>query len=458
MRHRSSASWRKRIHRVYGLWSPFERNMTVPELQRRLNEIDYPGTMTYEISGFRPVKWLAVRMAALQRLAPDFFKGPGRFLDIGSAKGFFAFKAAQQGATKVVGIEPDLKSVEICQDIHMGTSPHPHTDVRFRNDTFRSFATTEEFDRIFIGNAYHYCYGEIGGWEWIKKLSVLCAPGGEVLVEGPLESCPDLVNAPPNGIWASYPSWVREGLSAGRFVIEMGNCGFRLEADAESPSPGRMIWRFKKTAPALPTRDLKEFGLVQTHKRNYTAPLTVGRKDDLFLKYYANEPPPEFPSQVRIAALSPYATPIEGWLYRGDRCVGWTEEAVFSPFFPYFDHQSPEYAERRVFGLHCRAQQFFLKLGYIDVDPGSINWTLEHERALCCDKNSVWPVAKLGEPDELRKFLQTFRQSYYAMQVYEAELEMAARSLSPDYMSGIYARILERVDTTKPPVPKDQGP
>lgn len=417
-------------------------------LQRRLDDITYPPTMRYEIESVRPLGVLRARLAVLERVSAAFFAPGVQLLDIGSSKGFFSFHAMTKGAESAVGIEPDPAAVSICQDVaHL-----KGYKAAFQNKTYRDFVCEPQFDRIFVGNAYHYLYGESAGWSFCSKLAANAKPGSLVLVEGPRDNtCPDLANPPPRGIWAQYPIGLRDAFNSRDFLAEMDRVGFRLigEGAATEYTPGRWIWSFRKIPDhpeiALETCD----GRVPVPRTYPGTKITIERTRDFTLKYYAGDPPDEFRSsqwQPRFAALPPGSTPIVAWLTRAGERVGWAEWTIPTPFFSHFRAGSALAAERRVLALNCVRGRFLASIGYVDVDLGSSNWAIESgARAVHCDKNSTWPVKFLAEPDELRKFLQTFRQSYSGVAFYEAELEYAARSASSRRMEQLYADLIGRL-------------
>ncbi len=193
--------------------------------QAELDAIPYPPTHVYILESLRPLGVLADRVRRILQLCPDFFVGPGRFLDVGASKGFFSLKA-EQGGFAVTALEPDSKALAAWMHCFKGKQLQ------------QTFGHAEpfllgEFDTVWIGNGPHYLYRENPAWH--QKLAMIAT--GRVVMEGPIgRACKDIAE------------WERVQEEPD-LLMSMRAAGFALKGRFESPSytPGRAIWSFVKS-------------------------------------------------------------------------------------------------------------------------------------------------------------------------------------------------------------------
>lgn len=191
---------------------------TVIDIQRLIDRMTYPPTHDYEVETLTPRGPLKDRVKIIEEMAPGFFTGEA-FLDIGCSKGFFLHR--MQAPTKV-GLDPDPEAIKICRALGLNVVHVP----------FEGFMSLKRFDRIFVGNCYHYLFRD-EQWRWIDKLAALSTD--LVLIEGPTEHCPDLMED------------IRGFFYEKDFLAAMGH-SFRLLGRAPSCSytPERFLWVFQK--------------------------------------------------------------------------------------------------------------------------------------------------------------------------------------------------------------------
>ncbi len=197
-------------------------------LQKRIDAIAYPPTMTYRLDGLVPGEVLAQRLERILELVPDFFKA-NRFLDVGCSKGYFMLRAAE-GSSFVDAIDTDSRACRLCHDL----AP---PNVRVRQATLTELREPP-YDRIFIGNTHHYLYRDRMGWDWTVSLARLSI--GTVVIEGPTGmECQDMQTAIPAGL--------RHGFNRRAFMEAM-HPQFVLHGEVPSPdyTPDRYIMHFER--------------------------------------------------------------------------------------------------------------------------------------------------------------------------------------------------------------------
>lgn len=200
----------------------------------------YPPTHTYRLVPLQPLGVLAERLKILNATVPDFFKAD-RFLEVGCSKGFFCLHAAHT-SEHVVGIEPMEVCAKLCKDI---VAECGYKNVTVQQADFLEWHNPRRtrFDRIHLGNVYHYIFNKSKGWGWVEKLARLCAPGGVVVIEGAkgMECVPDM----PRCILPE----LQETFTHELFLAAMAP-GFRLRTivPAVSYTPNRFVMVFDRVA------------------------------------------------------------------------------------------------------------------------------------------------------------------------------------------------------------------
>lgn len=316
--------------------------MTVDAMQRQVDDA-YPPTHTYRI-GWPPTPTgvLAERAAIIAREFPQFFYGE-RLLDVGCSKGFFAFAHAHEFG-EVIGVDADADAIALCRGLRVHCGQRP----QFLNIGFRDYFSAQRFDRILIGNGPHHLYREIGGHEWINKLAALSS--GLVLTEGPVDiTCPDLVKQ-PDTYKADYNHF-------GSMMWRHFDLLKRVPSVSYSPGRHMMLWRRKRLAPEA------------------TGPF--------FAKQFRHD---EYTDNNEVDVFVASTSPISNGMVRFVE-GGWQEMRDDAKPFRYFEN------ERQLFALHCGHQVYLAKLGYVDIDPATINFfrgSLWH-----FDKSCVMPIRRM---------------------------------------------------------------
>jgi len=342
------------------------------KLQSMIDSLSHPPTNEYNVKDLKPKGELKIRLAQMKTVAPNFFEG-NNFLDIGCNKGFFSLLASQN-FLQVHSIEVNKKYTNLCQLL-------AQPNMKVECTSFRNFVPEKEFDKILMGNVYHYLFRECGGWEWIYKLAAISQ--GEVLIEGPVDmNCKDMENAiPPN---------LQEYFTFENFLKVM-NCFFNLECKIKSDLPGRYIMLFKRKPDEfdkpyqfseLPvSKVLKDdkgsiVFLTEMNGKQMVAKVEKNPKDNLRI-------------QINIARLSPISNGAIGSIYQQKRFIGWLEEFRNDEKYHYKENQIA------LFKLICDHNIFLAKLGFFDYDCATINFFKKDSKLF--DKDAVLPIAVMNE-------------------------------------------------------------
>jgi hypothetical protein len=169
------------------------------------------------------------------------FKGIS-VLDVGTDHGFFAFLASDRGATEVLGLDRNRVVVGVETDLialNRGTAKGTVCQFEFieLGKQWRFFG---RFDVVMIFSVYHHIYEAAGGdhapvWFWLHRN---CAPGGQVLWEGPLDDNDPVVRA--NISDENRRGYNRDAiLRAAEEYFESEYIGPALH------EPARQVWRFR---------------------------------------------------------------------------------------------------------------------------------------------------------------------------------------------------------------------
>lgn len=317
------------------------------KLQRYVNE-SYPPTMTYDVVTLNPMGALRERCHLIKRECPRFFKGK-RLLDIGCAQGFFALR--HRGAFRhITAIDIDAASIEAAQLVGKRLKT---AWIDWQVCSFMDYASSSQFDRVFIGNGPHHLFREIGSHDWIAKVAALCCEGGVVLTEGPVDTtCKDIHEQPdiyPPEQFDLFVDKMEEYFSIIKIV------------DSVSYTPGRklILWRTKQRADLSAPRSIR---------KEY--------KHDGYVHNNAVD--------ILVAGSSPYATDV---LAVDDS--GWWEQ--------YLEQRPLAYGEsqRDAWQQHCCHQRYLSQLGYMDIDPATIN--MFAETLMIFDKSGVMPIQGLTD-------------------------------------------------------------
>ena len=134
----------------------------------------YPPTHQYNSFTMVPKGPLKERVEIITNNLPSFFIG-NRLLDVGCSWGYFSFANARN-FHRIIALDKNEKCIEYCN------KKNKYAHLQFLQTGFRDYTSAIPFDKIFLGNAVHHIFMEIGDWSWIPKLHALS--DGEVLVEG----------------------------------------------------------------------------------------------------------------------------------------------------------------------------------------------------------------------------------------------------------------------------------
>lgn len=195
---------------------------------------------------YQTEKRMGLKLAAIP--FPDF---RGRsVLDVGTDHGFFAFRAAEQGAGDVLGLDRNRemggRHVDLIA-LNRHRAAKEGRKVRFEHiNVGRQWHLFGRFDVILVMSVYHHLYEQCGDhrpiWFWLWSQ---CKAAGEVLFEGPLDDADPVVRANVSDV--NRAGYNREAiLSAAAPFFAAEHIGPALH------EPTRQVWRFRPQHVAWP--------------------------------------------------------------------------------------------------------------------------------------------------------------------------------------------------------------
>jgi len=144
------------------------------KLSNRLKKASYPDNHHYDVKTLEPIGVMKDRWDIIEK-APEF-KAGGKFLDVGSNKGFISLKLAIY-YEKIVGYEPLKDLVSLSSDI---AAAHKIKNIEFLEGYYEDIPDDEVYDVVYLGNCHHYIFrncvtnGE-KFYEWTEKLKKICS-------------------------------------------------------------------------------------------------------------------------------------------------------------------------------------------------------------------------------------------------------------------------------------------
>lgn len=354
----------------------------------------YPPTMTFDVDTLEPTKVLKQRVDLIRRHFPTFFKGNSfkggyRLLDVGCSKGFFSLSSAE-AFYEVEAIDHDEESIGICKDLNK------YENVTFHQQSFREFISTTQYDRIFLGNVAHHLFMEIESWDWIKKLYALSC--GHVLIEGALSTeCKDMDEYIPDDLHSKFNKFLK--------IIEQYFHLLRIVPTVKY-TPDRYLMLLSKKQPriyalaqlpcvrVIREKDFKTFitriGFMKLRK-------AIAKVRIIKQPIWADM------NRIRIAACSPVSNGLIAEILDRGIYVGWLEAYSRNRKYRYFEN------EKEIFKLVCKHNIYLSQLGYVDLDPATINFFKGSNKLF--DKSCVFPISHL-RPESADAFPLLFNQSY----------------------------------------------
>jgi len=340
--------------------------------------IDYPSTHTFNTETYEPTNVMKERIEIIESNFSDFFKGD-RLLDCACNKGLISFRYSKM-FNEIIGFDVFQDFVDYCNKYNK------FDNIKFTKSSFRSFWDTNDFDRVFIGNAHHYFYKEIEGWEWIDKLATLVRKNGLVLIEGPVDmKCKDMERVMTTEKLAS-------GFTEKNFMDNMGKY-FKLikKIPTVKGTPDRYFLLFKRNEDNLnKTISVKGLTLKKVFKYLTRVVLISLVEKNRVAKILMT--PPDINQSVRLfmrmASLSPISNGMEAELIDEERnYCGWIEKYSSNKIYKDGENQN------NVFKLHCENQIYLSKVGFFDLDPATINFFKGCGKNF--DKGAVVPIEHL---------------------------------------------------------------
>lgn len=164
-------------------------------IQSKIDSLKYPPTHDYIFSNLTPSGVLLDRLNNINKFYPKFFSGADSFLDVGCNKGFFLLYGRDFFAN-ITGFEVEKEYYDLCKNFESA-------NVSIYSYGLKDSPVPKQFyDRIFLGNVWHYCFAESRySYDFVLKLSLIVRSEGLVLFEGPISSeDPDIQNMRSLGI------------------------------------------------------------------------------------------------------------------------------------------------------------------------------------------------------------------------------------------------------------------
>lgn len=332
-------------------------------------------------------------------------------MDVGANKGYYSLRAQREGM-RAECIEPNRDASYLLETLGL---------ITYRG-SFAWYPIERRFDRVFLGNCHHHITEKSQGWQWLAKLAALTEDGGLVLVDGPDQTCPDLT--PTMAAWF-----------AGNSLVDRMAPWFDLLKTGETTaySPGRRMWLFQRKE--RPARTLP--GGMGTYRQGFVTasgrerPSVYRTADGVAVKVFAGPMPVSKQATIEIASSSPCATPIIAWVKNENgEVIGWGAPWQEEKPYRYFE------CEEMVWGAYCRHNAYLCNLGYIDMDPGTINWV--GQPPITFDKSEVIPVDYISER-AIKDWGTCLRQSYARIPAArQAQLQGAFGLRDPALIGALY--------------------
>lgn len=382
--------------------------------------------MTFNMKTLKPTNVLKERVELIDKFAPNFFNG-NRLLDVGCSKGFFSLSNAK-AFQQITAIDSNSKAIELCRFLNKSEN------IQFHHTGFRDFISSFQFDRIFIGNVVHHLFMEIEGWEWICKLAALSC--GFVLIEGAISTeCKDMKELIPEHLHRKFNKF-----------LEVMQRYFYLTDKIPSVSytPDRYLMLFKRKQPpqfeplALPCIKVFKEDAFKTYLTKYRV-----HSYSLFMKKLVaktikfTQPIWRDMNRIRVAAMSPISNGMIGEIWDQGNMVGWLESYSRERKYRYFEN------EKELFKKICIHNIFLSKLGYVDLDPATINFFKGSK--LLFDKGCVFPISHLQEKS-IDLFAVHLRQSYKTINEKAVmKIVTAIKTNNPATVEKVFREVLERL-------------
>jgi 2-polyprenyl-3-methyl-5-hydroxy-6-metoxy-1,4-benzoquinol methylase len=188
------------------------------------------------------------RRMALKRQAIPLPSFTGKaVLDVGTDHAYWAFLAADLGASDVLGLDRNRNVQGVETDLirlNMDEAEKRGAKTRFeRINLGREWREFGRFDVILVMSVYHHIYEQCGDhrpiWFWLSRH---CKADGQIIWEGPIDDSDAVVRAN-----------VSEGNRAGYSLDAiLAAAGLYFEAEYVGPAlhePTRQVWRFRPKVP-----------------------------------------------------------------------------------------------------------------------------------------------------------------------------------------------------------------
>jgi hypothetical protein len=289
----------------------------------------------------------------------------------------------------VIAFDIGSEFVGLCRDLTAKIR------CRIIKSGLRDFISLRRYDRIFAGNVHHYLFKEAScTYAYLTKLSALTEDSGLLLIEGPLGmECRDMARVLPDPRQSACFS--RQG-----FLHAASQADFEVLSVSPTTAftPNRYIVALRRRPRLYHAYSRSNIDSVLRREPNKT--LVVLEKDGFVTKVAPKRLSVSDQIAAELAARAPNSNGLMAWVTDADGVIrGWRERPVDSESLPL------NVKEREVYKRYARDNVYLSRLGYVNPDPGVINWT--SGELLCFDKNAVAPCSSMSLP-VMRKHAQAY--------------------------------------------------
>ena len=286
--------------------------------------------------------------------------------------------------------------------------------------SFRDFVTENQFDRILIGNTYHYLFVDSGGWDWLYKLAAVTSYGGLIIIEGPVDmKCKDMQSIIPESLRPLFNMETFKQIMDKFFTLEK-------IIPTVSYTPDRFIMLFSRKHDDLDNIfQLNKLPVDRILKEDENSMIFLTSTDSSkkAVAKVMKSPPKDLRIRINIASLSPVSNGAIGAIIHNGKFIGWIEPYDTSEIYKYKENQ------KELFKLICDHEIFLSRNGYFDGDCATINF-FENSNKLF-DKGFVYPIQVIDE-SIYKNFQGRGKGSYF---IY---LENSYDIISEDIKKNIY--------------------
>ena len=402
-------------------------------LQARVDAQAYPPTMQYELGRYSRLEPGAILKSRLAKISPLIHEAlescpTNYFLDVGCNKGFFSLTMAL-GGYRVEGLDISRDCVQLCRDIFKAYGLHG----QFWPQSFREWIPPHRYGVVFLGNVHHYIFKECDGWDWLAKLAAITETGGMVILEGPFGmECKDMapvLTDPEQQALFTWENFLDEASYVGLGLVEKVPSG--------AYTPDRYVAMFRKDGldrDEFPIQLIESLHSTKVPVRVEPGRIRVYADGEMAIKLTPK--PIQIREEIRleIGSASLVSNGMVGIVTDDDgEVLGWVEQLLHETPLKYFEREKEvlkEWAKHNLFCLHN---------GFVDEDPGTINWM---PSLTYFDKNSLIPAQRITK-ESTGRTMQCLQQSFHLSDEFRARFEADWLSKDPQRLEALFTFIKE---------------